>query len=113
MSNFYKKECPFDGSQEPSPYPGQQSKLKIPNKCGGCQFFFEYHCRKIRNRLLRLDYGFCGIVGSKELVNFENSLRLVPLKCTTCQHLTRDSICGLACLKDRDKWGEIPRGLDY
>jgi len=113
MAEFYKKECPFDGSQKPVPAAHLTGAFSIPEKCDGCEFFFEGRCKKITNRLLRLDYGFCGIEGSKELVSDPRAKRKMPLKCVSCPFLKTHEILGLVCTKDQELWGDLPRGLDY
>jgi hypothetical protein len=113
MAEFYNKECPFEGSQKPIPRAHLRSRFSIPEKCDGCQFYFEGGCKKIANRRVRLDYGFCGIEGSKELVDDPRAKRRIPLKCVSCPFLKTVEIYGLVCTKDPDLWGDIPRGLDY
>lgn len=113
MTEFYSIECPFDGSQEPTPYRHLGIEAKVPKKCSGCQYNMEARCKLIKNRLLRLDYGFCGISGSKELISDSRAGRKIPKKCSTCQYLTNDDIYKLACYKDIEIWGAIPRGLDF
>lgn len=113
MKEFYENPCPFTGSQEPVPYGHLGLRASIPSKCKGCEFFFEGQCKKISNRLMRLDYGFCGIEGSKELVDDPRSRRKIPKKCSSCEFLKEHEIYGLVCTKDQELWGEVPRGLDY
>lgn len=106
-------QCPVDGPQEPVPYGHKSLRGAIPAKCGGCRFFFEGMCRKISNRLLRLDYGDCGIEGSKELVDHPVTSRKIPWKCSQCEFLVEDANIKLVCGKDPEVWGDFPRGLDY
>jgi hypothetical protein len=113
MPEFYEKECPFEGPQQPVSASHLASRFSIPKKCRGCQFYFEGSCKKITNRLLRLDYGFCGIEGSKELVSDPRAKRKIPLKCASCPFLKEHDILGLVCSKDQEIWGDAPRGLDY
>ena len=113
MNEFYVKECPFDGPQNPVDKSNGVLNFAVPAKCDGCQYYFEASCRKITNRLLRLDYGFCGIEGSKKLVSFEAVSRKIPEKCKSCNFLKTDKLRKLICSKDADIWGDIPRGLDY
>ena len=113
MADFHTRECPVSGPQEPVPYNHVGLSGAIPKKCNGCEFHFEGECKKITNRLLRLDYGPCGIVGSKELVRHPKVFRGIPKKCSTCKHLAEDTIRKLICTKDPDIWGEFQRGLDY
>ena len=37
----------------------------------------------------------------------------VPRKCSRCRFLFHDSIYGLTCRKDAEKWGGCYRGLDW
>lgn len=113
MPEFYEKECPFEGSQRPVPTGHLGLRFSIPEKCNGCQFYFEGECSKISRRRLRLDYGFCGIDGSKELVSDPRSKSLIPKKCVSCAFLKEYEVIGLACSKDQEVWGDVPRGLDY
>ena len=110
---IYKKECPFEGSQEPVPVGHLAASFSIPKKCKGCQFYFEGQCKLISKRLLRLDYGFCGIEGSKEMVSDPRSKYKIPKKCASCVFLKTDEVLGLVCSKDQEFWGDTPRGLDY
>lgn len=111
--SVYIKECPFDGDQSPVKVESSVLKFALPRKCIGCENLHEASCRVITNRLLRLDYGFCGIDGSKELVDDPRSKRPIPTKCVTCKYLKEKPLYGLVCSKDSDLWGDIPRGLDY
>jgi hypothetical protein len=113
MPDFYQKECPIDGPQDPVPTGHMGSHFSIPRKCKGCRFYFEGGCRKITNRRVRLDYGFCGIEGSKELVSDPRAKRRIPLKCVTCPFLKEVEVFGLVCTKDQEVWGAKGRGLDY
>jgi len=113
MTEFYEKECPIDGSQEPVSWGHLGIEAKVPEKCRACEFFFEGKCKQIRNRLVRLDYGFCGVEGSKELVEDSRAKRKIPKKCSECQFLKEHDVLGLVCSKDEEIWGEMPRGLDY
>lgn len=113
MPEFYQSECPFEGPQDPDPRTHMGLHFSIPRKCGSCQFYFEGGCRKITNRLVRLDYGFCGIEGSKELVSDPRAKRRIPLKCQTCSFLKENEAYRLICTKDQELWGECGRGLDY
>ena len=109
---FHIRECPVEGSQEPS---AKKVLLKaaIPKKCVNCRFRREDHCKKVTNRLLRFDYGDCGIEGSKELVEHPDAVRRIPLKCASCVFLEIHRFYGVTCGKDKEVWGDIPRGLDY
>jgi len=110
---IYIKECPFDKSQEPVAWSHMGCSGAIPAKCDGCKYFFEGSCKKIKNRLLRLDYGFCGIEGSKKLVEHPKVFRKIPEKCIVCEFLKEDKILKLVCVKDPNIWGNFSRGLDY
>ena len=113
MKEFYRKECPYEGSYAPIPFAHLGGRGAIPKKCGACQFFFEGACKKISNSLLRLDYGPCGISGSKALVSDERVYRKIPEKCHTCSFLAEARVYKLICTKDAAVWGDFPRGLDF
>lgn len=110
---FYTRECPVNGSFQPVPYRVQSFEGSVPNKCSTCRFLFEGGCRKVTHRLLRLDYGYCGIPGSKELVPHPKVFRGIPKKCSTCRFLKEDKIYKLVCSKDAEIFGDLRRGLDY
>lgn len=111
--SVYEKECPFEGDQSPAEVQSGPLRYARPAKCVGCVNFHEMRCKVITNRYLRLDYGFCGIEGSKELVDHPKAKRAIPAKCSTCQYLGEKPLYGLVCTKDEEAWGDIPRGLDY
>ena len=113
VPDYYQKECPVEGSQEPVPAGHKGLLFKIPRKCRSCRFYFEGMCKQITNRRVRLDYGFCGIDGSKELVDDSRAKRRIPKKCSECRYLGEVEVHGLVCLKDKEIWGDIGRGLDY
>jgi hypothetical protein len=113
MPDFYKKECPIDGPQDPVPSGHLSGTWSIPRKCDGCNFHFEGECGKITNRRVRLDYGFCGIDGPKDLVDDPRAKRRIPRKCATCPFLETIEVYGLICGKDKEMWGQRGRGLDY
>ena len=108
----YLKECPFDGPQDPVATGNLTLRFSIPRKCSTCAFYFEGGCKKVTNRLVRLDFGFCGIEGSKELVKHGATGKLIPQKCNECRYLIKHNFLGLCCGKDREIWGDLPRGLD-
>lgn len=109
----YTKECPFGGDQSPVECKNGPLKYALPNKCLACKNRHEDRCKAVTNRYLRFDYGFCGIEGSKELVDHPKAKRRIPAKCSTCQYLGEKHLYGFVCTKDAEIWGDIPRGLDY
>lgn len=111
--SVYEMECPFDGDQSPANVSHLALRFAIPRKCVGCQNLHEARCKVVTNRLLRLDYGFCGISGSRELVAHPKSKRGIPSKCASCPNLGEKPLYGLVCTKDLEVWGDVPRGLDY
>lgn len=66
---------------------------------------------------LHLDYGPCGIAGPTDPVTYEDAFVAakveVPRKCATCVHLECDRVHGFFCSKDREKWGDFHRSLDW
>jgi len=110
---MYRPECPYTGPQTPVPSSHLTLRFSIPEKCDGCRFNFEGRCKLITNRLVRLDYGYCGIPGPTHLVPDPRARRKIPAKCSTCTFLGEDDIFRLVCRKDSDVWGDVPRGLDY
>lgn len=113
MTEYYEKECPVTGPQTPVPFAHLVLRGSVPSKCSNCQYFFEGGCKKVTNRLLRLDYGFCGVEGSKKLVSHPKTSRRIPEKCSSCKYLAEDDLLKLLCGKDSEIWGDFPRGLDY
>jgi hypothetical protein len=109
----YVKECPYNGPQDPAVVSVGVLKYAVPRKCSTCVNLHEARCRVVTNRLLRLDYGFCGIEGSKDLVDYPDGNRQIPSKCSTCKFLAKKPLYGLVCTKDPEQWGDVPRGLDY
>lgn len=110
---FYLKECPYAGSQTPELASSGLFQYSVPKKCAACKNLHEARCKAISNRLLRLDYGFFGVEGSKELTSHSLAKRLIPLKCTSCNYLEQRPLRGLVCKKDEEIWGSVTRGLDY
>ena len=113
VGNRYQIECDVDGSREPTPDGHKSLRFAVPHKCHRCRHNFEGQCRIITNRLVRLDYGFCGIEGSQELVDHPDAGRKIPAKCASCEYLAQHDVYKLVCSKDSDVWGDVPRGLDY
>lgn len=120
MHRFYFPACQVEGPIEP-PVPFHHgSQGCIPNKCSTCARMFEGECIRDVERLQRymhLDYGPCGIDGPTDPVLYEDQFIAskveIPRKCSDCTFLYYDSIRGFECRKDKDKWGDFPRGLDW
>lgn len=92
----------------------------VPRKCHDCQMFFEGECNRnadLNMGWAHLDYGPCGIPGPTDPVIYQDDLVIakvpVPRKCSTCRFISLDPIRGFHCTKDRDKWGDMDRGLDW
>ena len=113
VGDRYEIECDVEGSRTPAASGHLGLEFAVPQKCRGCRSNFEGQCRLITNRLVRLDYGFCGIEGSQELVDHPDAGRKIPAKCATCEYLSKRDVYKLVCTKDADVWGDVPRGLDY
>jgi hypothetical protein len=111
--SIYVKECPIVGPQSPRVTSKGVLKYSLPEKCTSCDFLHEARCSKVRNRLVRLDYGPCGVEGSKELIEHSKASRLIPQKCVSCKFLSEKALYGLVCVKDSELWGDVPRGLDF
>ena len=121
MHKLYFPTCKVEGDIEP-PVPFNHMGIvgAVPNKCGSCSHLFEGGCTRYMeqvNRYLHLDYGSCGIVGPTDPVIYEDqfikSKVEVPRKCSKCVYMKVDSIHGFDCTKDKEKWGEYHRGLDW
>jgi hypothetical protein len=121
---MYRKSfpsCPVDGPIEPPvPFVHMFSRGAVPKKCSECLHLFEGECTRYIEEVqgcLTLDHGPCGIAGPTEPVMYQTeaieSKLEVPQKCATCIHAAVDSIHGVYCTKDRDKWGDFHRGLDW
>lgn len=121
MHRRYFPSCPVDGPIEP-PVPFGHMGLHgaVPKKCSECQHLFEGDCtRYIKDigHYLHLDYGACGVAGPMDPVIYEDnyltSKAEIPRKCSKCAFLSVNRIHGFHCLKDKDKWGDFYRGLDW
>ena len=66
---------------------------------------------------MHLDHGPCGIDGPTDPVESEDRSSgfkaEIPRKCSTCRYLSFDTIFGFHCTKDRRKWGDHHRSLDW
>ena len=121
MHRFYFPACPVEGPTEPPVSFGHGGiHGSIPKKCGDCEHSFEGSCTRFFDevqRYMHLDYGPCGIDGPTDPVVYEDEFITakveVPRKCAGCRFLVHDSIAGFTCHKDRDKWGDFRRGLDW
>jgi hypothetical protein len=96
------------------------SRGAVPKKCSECLHLFEGECTRYIEEVqgyLTLDHGPCGIDGSTDPVIYKTetikSQLEVPTKCATCVHIAVDSIHSVYCTKDRDKWGDFHRELDW
>lgn len=121
MHRYYFPPCHIDGPIEP-PVPFGHMGLRgaVPKKCSNCVQLFEGECTRYIEDVghyLHLDHGPCGIDGPTDPVVYENqyisSNVEIPRKCSRCVFLGVDAIRGFHCLKDADKWGDFPRGLDW
>lgn len=121
MHRFYFPACPVEGPIDPPvPYSHFGSRGCIPNKCSTCDCFFEGGCTRFMaelKRYMHLDYGPCGIQGPTDPVHYEDNFITskveIPRKCRKCIFLFYDSIRGFECSKDKEKWGDCHRGLDW
>ena len=121
MHKRYFPRCQVEGPIDPPvEFCHGFGKGFIPNKCGTCDQLFEGECLRggeVVGRYLHLDFGPCGIPGPTDPVYFENELFLakveIPRKCSKCMHLEVHRIYGFTCHKDRNKWGDNHRGLDW
>lgn len=121
MHRFYFPACPVEGPIEPSaPYGHLGLRGRIPNKCSACDYCFEGSCSRAFDeleRFMHLDYGPCGIDGPTDPITYEDayivSMVEIPRKCRDCPFLFYDRLGGFQCHKDKDKWGDFPRGLDW
>ncbi len=121
MHRKYFPPCPVEGPIEPPmPFSHLGSQGAVPAKCASCEHLFEGECNRAHGLVdgfLHLDYGPCGIEGPTDPVRIENrhlqSVVEVPRKCTSCVHLTYDLVRGFTCFKDKKKWGDCDRGLDW
>ena len=109
----YTNECPIAGDQSPAKARRGALEYSVPHKCMSCRNMHEARCKLVTNRLKRLDYGFCGIGGSRELVPHPAAGRPIPAKCSGCSYLEERPLYKLVCVKDAELWGFVPRGLDY
>lgn len=113
--------CQIEGPIEPAvPYSHMGLGGAIPNKCANCKLIFEGSCTRcqyIGISYLELDYGPCGIDGPTDPVAYDRAERKkrvgIPRKCSTCHFLKIESLRGLHCSKDAEKWGHRRRGLDW
>jgi hypothetical protein len=121
MYKNYFPKCPVDGPIEPPvPFGHLASHGAVPNKCSKCQYLFEGECTRYIEDVghyLELDHGYCGIPGATDPVIYEDSSIVskveIPRKCASCRFLELNSISGFICRKDRNKWGDFQRGLDW
>lgn len=111
--------CTVSGGYKPVAY-NHFGAGAVPAKCRKCDALFEGGCTRAMDlvqRYLALDHGPCGVKGPTDPVRYENewmrSKVEVPRKCASCPHLEVNRSRGLHCDKDRDVWGNFPRGLDW
>lgn len=121
MHQDYFPPCPVEGLIDP-PVPFGHLGLHgaVPQKCAHCKYLFEGSCARYFEEVehfLHLDHGSCGINGPTDPVLYENeyisSKVEIPRKCARCVFLHIDNIHGFYCHKDKDIWGDFPRGLDW
>ena len=119
--------CSVDGPIEPPvPYGHGASTGAVPTKCSRCEWLFEAECLRYHDDVghyLRLDHGPCGVDGPTNPVPYradeeksgtqDGAPLEVPRKCTSCAHLGHHPEAGVACLLDREKWGDFPRSFDW
>lgn len=121
MLHRYFPRCPVAGPVEPAvPFAHMASHGAVPKKCSECSCLFEGECIRFGeavNHYLHLDHGPCGIPGATDPVSHEDApssaKAQIPRKCANCEFLDFDSIREFYCTKDREKWGDFPRGLDW
>ena len=121
MHKYYFPPCNIEGEIEPPvPYGHLASHGAIPNKCSTCNHLFEGGCTRNINevgRYLHLDHGPCSINGPTDPVIFEDEFIKakveIPRKCRTCHFLSISKFFGFYCSQDKEKWGDLHRGLDW
>lgn len=112
--------CEVDGPVDPVPFSHMLSTGAIPRKCASCRFFFEGECTRAADQglaLLALDHGPCPVLGDTTPTPVDTGLPLgtvsIPAKCRTCEHLEASPVRGFTCRFERDRWGALPRALDW
>ena len=120
MYKYYFPSCSVKGAIEPPvPFGHMLSSGAVPNKCADCEYLFEGSCVRCpeAKHYLHLDHGPCGVDGPTHPVHYEDQFIkahvTVPKKCASCNFLKVDRIRDFICTKDKDRWGDFPRGLDW
>ncbi len=121
MLSRYFPKCTVVGPIEP-PMPFQHlgSRGFVPKKCRDCKMLFEGECNRntdLNMGWAHLDFGPCGIPGPTDPMIYQDEFVIakvpVPRKCSTCRFISLDPIRGFHCTKEREKWGDLDRGLDW
>jgi|688.fasta_scaffold204297_3 hypothetical protein len=121
MHSRYFPICTVPGPIEPPvPFGHMCSHGAVPYKCSTCPNLFEGECirnTEITGTYSHLDHGPCGIPGPTDPVVYEDRYIVsnveIPRKCSKCTFLAVNPIHGFHCTKDKEKWGDFFRGLDW
>lgn len=88
------------------------SRGAVPQKCSQCHYFFEGgYLRCGPDQEMCLDHGSCPYPGETCPEDYED-LFLIPKKCISCRYLELE-IRGCVCRYESEKWGDVPRNLDW
>lgn len=92
----------------------------IPRKCASCRFFFEGECTRAVDQglaYLALDHGPCPVLGDTTPTAVDTGRPLgtvaIPAKCRTSEHLETSPWRSFTCGFERERWGDLPRTLDW
>jgi len=112
--------CLVEGPVDPVPYGHLGLQGAVPRKCVTCSHLFEGSCTRAVDQVQdysNLDHGPCRVDGPTDPVAYEDafirSKVAVPRKCATCVFLAHHPIRGFVCRQDEDRWGDLPRSLDW